>query len=322
MMAAVTAAGEECPAHPGLLVCIGDLVEDVVVWTDGPVLPATDNPARIHRSRGGSAANVAVLGRPLGRTRFIGRVGDDALGRALVAELERAGVEPRVQVAGRTGTILVLVDDRGERTMFPDRAAAAELADVPPADVAGAEVVHAPAYAFATPRSAATTTALLLAGRAQGALVSLDASSVDLLTRLGPAWTADWLAGLRPDVLFANAAEARVLGLGGGSDGGPGTGLPGTTVVVKHGADPVRVTGPDGSVTSVPVDPVAAVRDTTGAGDAFAAGWLSARLAGADTRTAVRTGSRLAAAVLARPGATAAPLPPPLPAPPDDRRAT
>jgi sugar/nucleoside kinase (ribokinase family) len=68
------------------------------------------------------------------------------------------------------------------------------------------------------------------------------------------------------------------------------------------------VTGAEGTTTVVPVPPVARVRDTTGAGDAFAAGYLTALLA--DRRVgvagAVAAGHRLAAAVLASPGAAAA----------------
>lgn len=292
---------ERMTSRPHLLVAIGDLVEDVVVWPRGPLAVATDNPSTVTRARGGSAANVAVLAAGLVATRFIGRVGDDRLGRALVAELERAGVEPRVQRAGRTGTIVVLVDQQGERTMFPDRAAGAELADVPLDWVAGAGVVHAPAYCFATPASAATTTALLHAARAGGALVSLDAASADLIRGLGVPAVRAVLADVRPDLLFANADEAALLGL-------EATGPAGCTVVVKDGPRPVSVLAPGGRL-DVPVEPVARVRDTTGAGDAFAAGCLAALLTGADLRSAVRQGNRLAATVLGSPGAGTTPAP-------------
>ncbi len=286
---------------PRLLVAIGDLVEDVVVWPRGPLAVATDNPSTVIRARGGSAANVAVLAAGLVPTRFVGRVGDDQLGRALVAELERAGVEARVQRAGRTGTIVVLVDGHGERTMFPDRAAGAELADVPLDWVAGAAVVHAPAYCFATPPSAATTTALLHAARTGGALVSLDAASADLIQGLGVPAVQGVLADVRPDLLFANATEAAMLGL-------DRTGREGCTVVVKDGPRPVTVLAP-GVRLEVPVEPVPRVRDTTGAGDAFAAGCLAALLTGADLESAVRQGNRLAATVLGSPGAGTAPAP-------------
>ncbi len=276
----------------GVLVTIGDLVEDVVVWPAGPLERGTDNPATIHRTRGGSAANVAVFARRFGPTRFIGRVGADALGRALIAELERVGVEPRVQVAGRTGSIVILIDEAGERTMFPDRAAAAELADVRPDWLDGAALVHATAYAFAAPDSRATVSALLRSARQRSMVVSLDAASVGAL-RTQPF--AETLRTIEPDFLFANNDEAQLLGLDRAT-------LPRTTVVIKDGPRPVVVRSSGGTI-SVDVTPVSA-RDTTGAGDAFAAGYLSAALDGADPEQAVRVAHELASSVLGSPGAT------------------
>ncbi len=94
-------------------------------------------------------------------------------------------------------------------------------------------------------------------------------------------------------MLFANADEARELPLP----------LPSTTVVVKDGARPTTVLLPDGSSLSVPVRPVDGVRDSTGAGDAFAAGWLSAMMEGLDLPERVERAHELARRVLASPGA-------------------
>ena len=76
----------------------GDLVEDVIVWTAGPIAYGTDTPSRIFHVRGGSAANVAyAVAAQGGSSRLITRVGVDAVGDRLVADLERAGVEVRAQ---------------------------------------------------------------------------------------------------------------------------------------------------------------------------------------------------------------------------------
>jgi sugar/nucleoside kinase (ribokinase family) len=277
----------------GLLVCIGDLVEDVVVWAHGPLATATDNPSTISRTRGGSAANVAVFAAPLVPVRFIGRVGADPLGQALVQTLSFAGVEPRVQRIGVTGSIVILVDAIGERTMYPDRAASAQLADVPLDWVDGAAIVHAPAYCFATEVSRATTLQLLRAARSAGATISVDAASVSLL-EAGEVVSA--LAAVRAELIFANAAEAAVLERAG-------VDTRQATVIVKAGADPVRLYRPGGEIVTVPVPPVPGVRDTIGAGDAFAAGFLAATLQGLDPRAAVTGGIRLAASVLGAAGA-------------------
>ena len=197
---------------------------------------------------------------------------------------------------------MILVDDHGERTMFPDRAAAGELADVPLDWADGAGAIHAPAYGFATPESAGAVLALLESARLGGAHVSLDAASVSLLLDLGVDAFAEIVARVRPDVLFANAAEARLLAL-------EGRRWPGTTVVVKNGPDPVQVRSPDGESLVVPVIPVSDVRDTTGAGDAFAAGYLRATLYGAPVGEAIRTGNATAATVLMTPGAGSPTLP-------------
>ncbi|WP_329000275.1 PfkB family carbohydrate kinase [Kribbella sp. NBC_00709] len=282
------------------LVCIGDLVEDVVVWSAGTTRAGTDNPARIRRSRGGAASNVAVFASSLGTsTRFVGRVGDDAAGAALVQDLVDAGVDARVQRQGSTGTIVILVDDAGERTMYPDRAAAAELTDVPDAWLSGADVIHLSAYSLAGPSLSVLRRASGIA-QAEGAILTVDASSIALIDALGPTRFRDLIRILRPTYIFANGIEADVGDLRGLAE-------PGTTVVVKNGVEPTEIHLDGAKTVTVDVSPVGEVLDTTGAGDAFAAAFLSAVLAGADAVEAVRAGHGLASRVLREPGATLSP---------------
>ena len=97
------------PHRPGVLVTIGDLVEDVVVWSSGAVQYATDNPSVIHRARGGSAANVAAFACASVPARFIGCVGDDPVGFSIKSvqssfyvRFGRKVLPPKSLVVGKT----------------------------------------------------------------------------------------------------------------------------------------------------------------------------------------------------------------------------
>lgn len=278
-----------------MLCVIGDLVEDVIVRpVAAPPRPDTDNPASIERRRGGSAANVAAAAAAIGaRVRFIGRVGDDACGDAVTAELAGGGVDVRVQRGGRTGTIVVVVEPGGVRTMFPDRGAAAELGPIDPGWAEGVTWLHVPAYTWCTPGMGEVTRAFCTSAQESGARLSIDVSSVATITAFGPARFTDQLQRLRPDVVLATRAEAALLT-------SPVPGL----LVVKDGPRAVTLRSPGGGTEEVPVVPVAEVVDPTGAGDAFAAAFVVATMTGAAPSDAARAGSTLASRVLARVGAS------------------
>jgi sugar/nucleoside kinase (ribokinase family) len=277
---------------------VGDLVEDVVVWFTGELRHATDNPARITRCRGGSAANVAAMAAMLATpTRFIGRVGSDPTGTALVEELVALGVDVRTQRGGRTGTVVVLVDPTGERTMFPDRASAAELARVSADCLDSVRVLHATSYSFAAEPTASTTMELLATARAAGIAVSLDASSTGVLEDVGLAHYLEVVDAIRPTIFFANTQEADLLDLSRPQFGA-------SITVIKDGPHPTVLRDPSGVSTSVAVPRLDGVRDSTGAGDAFSAGFLSAYLSGRDPAEAVVAGHAMARTLLRSPGAT------------------
>lgn len=283
---------------PGVLVSVGDLVEDVVVWPAAPARHATDNPAVIHRTRGGSAANVAAFAGGLVPARFIGCVGADPLADTLCAELAGHGVDVRVQRRGRTGTIVVLVDGDGERTMYPDRAAAAELAGVPAAWLDGAAFLHVPSYGFAAEPAATAVLGLIAEAGLASVPVSVDASSTGMIREYGVDRYLDLMDAIRPAVLFANAGEAWLLDVTRPQ-------FAKTVTVVKNGAEPTVVTVPGDVPRTVAVPEAPSARDSTGAGDAFAAGFLAARFRGAGPLEAVAAGHELARSVLLSPGATA-----------------
>ncbi|MCL1598182.1 MAG: PfkB family carbohydrate kinase, partial [Actinomycetia bacterium] len=214
-----------------MLCCLGDVVEDVVVWLSSDVATGTDTAVSIHRRRGGSAANVAVAAANTGTgVRFIGRVGTDAIGRSLIGDLAIAGVDARVQQQGRTGTIVVLVHPGGERSMLPDRAAAVELDSIDDTDLAGVTWLHVPAYSLVVePLGAASREAIRKVQRT-GGKVSIDASSVAIIEDFGIARFSAMIDALKPDVLFCNADEGNVLAMTD-SRGASGADL----TVVKNG---------------------------------------------------------------------------------------
>lgn len=283
-------------SRPPRVVVVGDVMTDIVVRLPARPAYGSDTPAAIAQRGGGSAANVAAWLAASGHpATCIGRVGDDLFGRAAVAELRAGGVDVRAAVDAElpTGTCVVLVDPSGERTMLPDAGANAGLApaDLPAECFAPGDHLHLSGYALLNDGSRAAAVAALDRARAAGMTTSVDPSSAAPLRAAGAAAFYTWTEGI--DLCLLNEDEAAAL---------PEAAERYPEIVVKRGAAGALWRKGEASA-AVEAAPAPVVVDTTGAGDAFAAGYLAARLTGADPVTALDAGCALAARAVAQLGA-------------------
>lgn len=262
------------------IVVLGDLNVDIVAVHDGPLAHGSDTAARVSQRPGGSGANVASwLAKAGVDVTLIGRVGTDALAPVALSGLDGVDLQVVRDPVQATGTCVVLVAPGGERTMLPDPGAndALSPSDLPPLE---GDVLHVSGYALLRPGSRAAALAAIERARDAGMRISVDPASAAPLAN-DPVF----LQRVAPiDLLLPNADEAAVLG--------PQIDVP--ELVVKFGANGARWTNGVETVIGRAVS-VDEVLDTTGAGDAFAAGFLSVWLDGGMVGDALEAGAQYAA---------------------------
>lgn len=306
MPMAMPPAGAAAP-----ILVLGDLMVDVVARLDGPLVAASDSPGRISMRGGGSAANTASwLAATGSEALFVGCVGDDLPGREAAEALRACGVRTALKVdpSRPTGTVVVLVDPAGERTMVPDPGANCALTpmDLPKDEFVPGRHLHLSGYTILNPATRAAGVAALDLARRRRMTTSVDVASAGPLAAVGPDRFLDWIGD--PFMLIANRDEAAVLT---GIDDDPVAATRALTelcdqVVVKLGADGVvRHDALLDRTIRVPAEQLAPgeLVDTTGAGDAFAAGYLAAWMRDEDPEEALAAGCRLAARVIRKVGA-------------------
>ncbi|MDW3848420.1 sugar kinase [Micromonospora sp. BRA006-A] len=273
-----------------------------------------EHAARLTVGVGGAESNVAAgLARLGHRTAWVSRVGDDPFGRRVVAEVAAAGVDVSLVAVDRDApTGLYLKDPGPDRTRVHYHRAGSAASRLGAPDLgrpglAGARLLHLSGITAALSGTCRDLLVSALDGRAlPGARVSFDVNHRPAL------WPADRAGPVlrdladRADVVLVGLDEAAVL-WSAGDPAAVRALLPGPELVVVKdgpvGATALPRTGPAVVVPALPVDVV----EPVGAGDAFAAGFLSGLLRGLDLRACLRLGHLTAAPVLAVPGDTAPP---------------
>ena len=281
---------------------LGDVMVDVVARLSGPLAPGSDAPAAIRFHGGGSAGNTAAwLGAAGADVVLVGRVGDDDRGRGAGEELRALGVDARLAADHElpSGTCVVLVGPDGERTMAPDAGANDALAEGDVTDdlLVEGDHLHVVGYALLRSGSRQAARAAMTRGHAAGMTVSVDPSSSALLSEEFLE-----LAG-EARLFLPNASEAHAL------TGESAPERAARKLAERFGEVVVKL-GPEGAlwtngeeVLRAAAEPVDAVVDSTGAGDAFAAGLLSARADGASTAEQLAAACKLAARAVTTAGA-------------------
>ncbi|MER5324068.1 carbohydrate kinase family protein [Streptosporangium roseum] len=284
----------------GLLV-IGDVVTDVVALHGGPALAGlalgTDTDADIVLRPGGSGANTASWAARLGAdVRILTRVGFDT-GEWHAAELRRVGVRPhlRMDPDRPTAVVIAMVDATGERSMLTNRGAGGHIGvdDWDATLLDGVSHLHLSGYTlFAEPGLQLSRLAMAEAAR-RGVTISVDPASTGPLRSFGPErFVQETLAA---QLIIPNLDEALLLA------GESSAERAAERLSLRYGAAAVKLgsrgalMAKDGKLTARVPGIATEVVDSTGAGDAFAAGLLTALLRGADDEAALDAGRRAGA---------------------------
>ncbi|EKS6886307.1 aminoimidazole riboside kinase [Enterobacter bugandensis] len=289
-------------------------MEKIWVLGDAVVDLLPDGEGKLLQCPGGAPANVAVgIARLGGKSAFIGRVGDDPFGRFMAKTLadERVDVKHmRLDPAHRTSTVVVDLDDHGERSFtFMVRPSAdlfLEPADLP--TFSAGEWLHVCSIALSAEPSRSATFQAMDAIRKAGGYVSFDPNiRPDLWPDENALRRCLQQALQSADVVKLSVEELAFLTGDADAQEGLNTLMqrcPARLVLVTQGKEGV-IAWHQGAVKHYPATPVQCV-DTTGAGDAFVAGLLYGLAAGQELVPAIALAQRCGALATTAKGAMTA----------------
>lgn len=285
------------------ILCVGDLALDVIAQLKESINYGNDTASRISTHPGGQAANVSTwITRTEAKAQLVARVGNDPVGFALISDLDKYGVDHQnLMRSGRpTGVVVILVDANGERTMFPDNGANAdlEIADLPPLD--GFDAVYLSGYALLDFRSRDAVLAMIKKIKAAQIPIFFDPTTTGAMKIVPREEVLSWISLM--DGVLLNTEEAIYLGGSADLESSEATLHQYTPlVVIKLGSRGAMAVYGDKSLKVPAV--TANVVDTTGAGDSFAAGFIPMWLKTHELEAALSAGTALAAKCVATIGA-------------------
>ncbi|CAN2237037.1 RbsK Sugar kinases, ribokinase family [actinobacterium SCGC AAA044-D11] len=286
------------------ILCIGDIMLDVTVLLNRPIVEGLETRAKISTQGGGAAANVASwLAHNKTAAYLVTRIGDDSAGQTLLSELDAYGVEHSNIVIPNTntGVVVVIVGVEGERTMFPDSGANSGLglSDLP--ELSQFSAVYLSAYSLINSKSRAGVLEIISALRGANLPIILDPATVGVLMEVGVGAANEWLNFI--DAIILNEEESHFLtGCENPIDAAAELLKKVKTVVIKRGSNGALGQNRGGQLIQVQARPTTVI-NTTGAGDAFAAGFISIWANNGELLDALDSGSELAAKCVALVGA-------------------
>lgn len=265
---------------------------------------ATESPVE---ASGGSVANTVAVAASFGAdVAYTGKVRNDTLGQTFTRDIRDAGVAfdtPASTEGAGTARCLVMVSPDGQRTMSTYLGACLELssADIDADLVGRTAVTLLEGYLWDSPDAKKACEAAIAAARAHGRKIALTVSDSLCVERHRQEFTE--LLDTTADILFANEDEIRALYEVESVEQALEIASSHCDVVALTHGEKGSVVASGGEFHEVPADPIERVVDTTGAGDAYAAGFLYGLTQGVELPVCARLGSLAAAEIISHLGA-------------------